>query len=398
MLNRNLDPVDTPFVKIRISRSVQKDVYYRKSVGVRLNEDDPTGRASRKRSSRTTRSGRQPERTSGVSARDLIKFLTDVVETIKDHAKRESDKGSSPTAQRSWANNPGNDPTLATLSLCAGELAEINRSGRQIDWVAFDDSAAAILPVNHGEDRVALWRRVRSATKSTGCYPLLVDVDSLEYLYDPSGAPSRVGATDKRFSVLRAEYFAKSTPWPVADPIVGSFAHRSTEIRFGRTPTSDELARESFASNNDLDAFLFAWERSQFGDEHVISQRDSGYGQWYEPDSAETALVVLPLPDGPAAIRALSFYPTYDNPAWCDALGNDLDVWYRTYRAELIANYGTMLQFVVANPPEDLDTAYQLATEHDIVATATLPLPGIERRHYAADLIGRGRWHLHDRP
>ena len=63
-----------------------------------------------------------------------------------------------------------------------------------------------------------------------------------------------------------------------------------------------------------------------------------------------------------------------------------------------IANYGTMLQFTVANPPDDLDTAYQLAKEHETIATSTFAPAGIVRRHYAADLVGRTRWLLHDRP
>ena len=62
------------------------------------------------------------------------------------------------------------------------------------------------------------------------------------------------------------------------------------------------------------------------------------------------------------------------------------------------ANWGTMLQFVVARPPRTLEQAWTLALQQHLVARDTLTGPGVPFRDHARTLIARPTWFLHCRP
>jgi hypothetical protein len=72
--------------------------------------------------------------------------------------------------------------------------------------------------------------------------------------------------------------------------------------------------------------------------------------------------------------------------------------WSDRFGAELVAHYGTMLQFVVDRPPTTLDDAFIVAWQQELVAECTTVKPGVPVRHHARVLVGRERWFLHDRP
>lgn len=72
--------------------------------------------------------------------------------------------------------------------------------------------------------------------------------------------------------------------------------------------------------------------------------------------------------------------------------------WRERFGAELVAHYGTMLQCVVSRPPVDLEAAWVLAREHDLLSPGTIAPSGTRLRHYARGLIGFERWFLHERP
>jgi hypothetical protein len=320
--------------------------------------------------------------------------VTDVAEGVRNF-----DREPNPGAE------PANDPRTETATEgsedsdpCAEALRSLNLGDNAIEWMPLGDSTVAVLAMQDDVDQMELWHEVHDAVQPLGWYPVLVDVDMLDLLESLPLPALETHATDERLSVLRAKSFDEAGRLPPETPIAGSFMHRCTEDRFGEAPEADDLDGLDFASEDALDTFLFGWERDRFGDDTVVASADKSGGYWYEAPAEDTVLVVLPVPDGPAAVRLLGFFPTDGRPQWTYALGNDVATWEQAHGARLVANYGTMLQFVVANPPTDLDTAFQLAAEHDVVATATLPPAGIQRRHYAADLIGRTRWHLHDRP
>ena len=75
-----------------------------------------------------------------------------------------------------------------------------------------------------------------------------------------------------------------------------------------------------------------------------------------------------------------------------------LDDWEQRYGAELVANWGTMLQLVVSRPPGTIEDAFALACEHQVFSVSTLGLPGVSIRNHARSLLHRHDWFFHERP
>lgn len=127
---------------------------------------------------------------------------------------------------------------------------------------------------------------------------------------------------------------------------------------------------------------------------HGAADPECGRQERFDPDNAW--LVLLPTPHSEEALAYLHWYGMERGPA--DGFIALLRRWREQHGAELWAHYGTMLEFVVGQPPEDFDTALALAREHDLAAPCTLALPGIALRHHALGLVGHGTWFLHERP
>ncbi len=348
---------------------------------------------------------------------DVLKIVADAAQAIKDRIEDYEQAAESPESEetepkaaskpapetqtsetqtpRTQTQEQSYTDTQTIKSPCAETLLSLDLGERDIQWVQLHESTAAVISLSQGEDQVALWRTVQDAVNPSGCYAVLIDVDTTDYL-DESFRLVPETASQDRLSILRAESYAQHEQFPLPEPLIDSHFLRATQTRFGATPTASELASANLSTPADLDKYLWTWERNRFGDETVRAKANPESIFWYETD--DTVLLVLPVPDGASVVRSLGFWPTDDRPKWVQALGNDLKAWERDFGAELVANYGTMLQFVVARPPTELDVAYALAVEHDIVAGSTLPPAGIQVRHYGADLIGANRWHLHDRP
>ena len=68
--------------------------------------------------------------------------------------------------------------------------------------------------------------------------------------------------------------------------------------------------------------------------------------------------------------------------------------WNERFGAELVANWGTVLQFVVDRPPVTTEQAWPLAVEHIAVAPETIRRAGIPLRHHVHALVGRKTWSL----
>ena len=274
---------------------------------------------------------------------------------------------------------------------CGAVLTDLLEDSRDIEPIELGDRFAYAVSLEPDDTYLQLWSRVREATRDVGCYPVFIMMEMLEL---PIGEqqPPRV---EQRFSQIRTE-LAKANPWLPEGELVDGFQCRETGRRFGRGPTAAEL--EGIESSRQLDEFLFDWERHNFGDEAVLAAGQPNPIEWFPLESRDMVLLVLPAVYGAETIPQLGFWAV-DGRSECMApLSNDLRRWQDDFGAELVANFGTMLQFIVSRPPPELDEAYQLAKEHDAVADATLPLPGMMRRHYAADLIGTTRWFLHSRP
>lgn len=146
----------------------------------------------------------------------------------------------------------------------------------------------------------------------------------------------------------------------------------------------------------DLERWLLEWEEQvtpTTSPEHV------DYDDWFQPDEDDCHLLFLPTSLGSDSLAYLEFYAEDGvEGATTERLIATLASWHDRYGAELVAHWGTMLQFVVTRPPNTLEDAWNLALEHDLVAPCTNALPGETIRDSARMLWRRPRWFLHERP
>lgn len=172
-----------------------------------------------------------------------------------------------------------------------------------------------------------------------------------------------------------------------------------TRRAYGSSPSREDLlsALPAQPSRRDLDRYLLKWEEER---ERIEPVPDHQFG-WYVPHQEHETpyLVLTPQKTGAETIALFSFFGEdyYDNVE-ASGLIAILRAWSQRWSAELVANWGTMLQFLVERPPAKLDEAWDLAWEQATVAPDTLHFPEVSVRDHARALIGRGDWFLHERP
>ena len=120
---------------------------------------------------------------------------------------------------------------------------------------------------------------------------------------------------------------------------------------------------------------------------------------WFEPSEDQpTAMMFLPTPAPWASVAFESWYAEDDPQTGAAQLVALLKRWHDAYGAELVAHWGTMLQFHVERPPRDIEQARALAREQLLVAPCTALLPGTHPEMHAAALMRSNSWFLHERP
>jgi hypothetical protein len=120
------------------------------------------------------------------------------------------------------------------------------------------------------------------------------------------------------------------------------------------------------------------------------------YQDWFDVPDEHAFLLLLPDSRSWAVPAYLHWFGACaaDSESVCAMLRH----WQERHGAELVAHFGTMLQFVVANPPSDPSAAFDLAWEHDQMAGDTLARPGVEVGEHADYVALSRRWFLHSRP
>ncbi len=152
----------------------------------------------------------------------------------------------------------------------------------------------------------------------------------------------------------------------------------------------EELKQQNFKHPYDIDRFLLEKELSLQG----LGDPKLAQIPLYEPDNA--FILILPILSTWEALAYVNWYGTSDfGSEYYIALGKH---WEKQYGAELYCHYGTMLQCLVDNPPTDIDAAWQLSRQHDMIAPCTLAPSGVPVRYYANALLNNRYWFLHDRP
>lgn len=117
-------------------------------------------------------------------------------------------------------------------------------------------------------------------------------------------------------------------------------------------------------------------------------QWDVGTRAWYTPSSVNLALL-------PTASPALAgAWPYYYGSESGPALVAALQHWNTLWGAELVASWGTMLQFTVRRRPQPGDEAWELAGQH-LAWAGSLQRP---QWHLAQVLTRSDTWYFHDRP
>jgi hypothetical protein len=192
------------------------------------------------------------------------------------------------------------------------------------------------------------------------------------------------------------ERFPPSDDWAREhwDEVVEGHLDRTEEAYDGR-PDGSVLADVPVGDELELERRLLVWEEAR---RPTTPPEPSVSFDWFDPRPDEPAgLVLLPLAEPSHASAYLSFYGA-EGPGRHEALIRLMHAWQQDFGAQLVASWGTMLQFVVALPPATLDAAFDPAAQQVRVAPCTTLLPGEGVRDLARHLWRGGRWFLHERP
>ena len=260
-----------------------------------------------------------------------------------------------------------------------------------------DSSQIVLIVDGSGEDVLTAWRAARAVLDVTGRYPIAVDANVLEIDEEiPFVANSPWAVLERSRSVQADSVFARRRArWPTeAGDVAGEL--RLCQQLSGAAPAADEVtaALGVAPSRPALDRWLLDWEAARQGD--VLARPVSAnYLDWFAVE--RFAIAFLPTPD-PWAVAAFTDFFAFWGPGGEEDLVAVLREWHGRFQAEPVANWGTMMQFVVGRPPADLHDAWELAEQQDQVAGGTIGAAGVALRYHALNLIGRPDWFLHERP
>nr|WP_269326481.1 DUF4253 domain-containing protein [Kineosporia mesophila] len=244
------------------------------------------------------------------------------------------------------------------------------------------------------------WRAARDVMAVTGRRPVAVSDEHDGELWFPEVEPA---------DLARIETAAFSLdPWPGmygwnSDEPVETVDLETVSYVLGFGPTGpewdpDALARELLpgipapTTWNALNRHLLdqIWDDPERLAQlrHPGGKETSGALGWYVPDRVQLAL----LPTTSA----------WSPMAWLDYFGEDdprvlaacLQQWHQAWGAELVASWGTMLQFVSTRRPRFGPEAWTLARQQ-LALGGSLQIPPMT---LAWDLAHTDAWFLHDRP
>ena len=283
--------------------------------------------------------------------------------------------------------------------------------GAQLTEVSLPEDAGAtwVVELPPDDDLVGAWTATRDAVADLGLHPVAVadwgddgwpaaDLFSrFSYGEGPGTGPAQVLARAEELSVDAArDWFRRRGPGDAGDDWgeVVAFELEVTEREVGARPDDDVWAGVRHGDAIGLERRLLRWEQERRPTEPAAPSTRFG---WFDPTGMRTGLVLLPVTAPADSLAHLSFFGA-DGRGGHEALVRLARDWERRFGAELVANWGTMLQLVVARPPAELDEAFDLAVELVTVARCTTALTGESTRHLARHLWRGERWFLHERP
>lgn len=272
------------------------------------------------------------------------------------------------------------------------------------------------------------WRLLRSLVNDTQMYPVLSDRwlagtgnwqnDMIEedyfcrneYLYEQKNgsiesvasesivdaAKSLNGEKIIKTRIKKSERIADEE-WREPDWYLHNL--EETQRNFAISPKPEEakaaLNSGEIITEIDFERWLFTWELNNVPKERLLPPPDLTYQEWYDVSPSDTIpLLLLPTSNSWETLAYMHFYGAMNSAEDIAILKH----WHDRYGAELVAHYGTMLQFYVTNKPQNLTEAFELASEQYEFAFDTFILPGVSIREHARALLHIDRWFLHERP
>jgi hypothetical protein len=258
-----------------------------------------------------------------------------------------------------------------------------------------------------------VWQWMRSLTAQTGHYPLLVEDwgDDREFFFTgyfeyeqqtgmiPDIAPEAIIAATPHIDL--ETFLQNQEAMPHSELLEAlEWMSDATQKQFGSCPSHAELValvnQEQIKSELELERYLFNWERRTFGDAQALVPIDTSYLDWYDTSTYPSIMLLLPVTEGWNTLAYLHWYGAGNcgTPLTIEILQK----WHREYQADLVCNYGTMLQFLVGKRPTTPEIAFQLAWEQIALASCTTVPLGVSIRDHARALLALDRWFIHERP
>ena len=274
---------------------------------------------------------------------------------------------------------------------------------REITSIALqNDEVVFSVSLERGEQVLPAWEAGRSVVHETGRWPALspgYGAPRLNLrerrdrrLNDPAGRDAHIELAAR--DAIREIRHARDKTWP-PEPLEQRIdAHlRRTRSLVGAAPEPTEVlsALPPGSTEIGLERWLLEWEDAQ--GTSVPASRDRPSWMFW-PDEP---LLFFPTDSGP---ETLAYHPPFQGVAGAtvERVMTLLEWWEQRYGAELVANHGTIIDFIVLRPPRTLDESWEIAVQQELIAPDTLWLPGIPLREHARALINHPAWSIHERP
>jgi hypothetical protein len=262
--------------------------------------------------------------------------------------------------------------------------------GTELDGLPIEEGAGDTWVVTgiDGGRLLEAWRAARAVTGQTGRWPVLTSVD--EQWLEPE---------DEQIEAL--EHAAMTIdPWTVYHWWGDDSTIRPEDVHlwvpdFLGPDTAEEGVPQSLA-----EVERRTWERllAEPVALEQASQRATRYvgtGQWFTPREG-VQVVLLPTATQWLAPAWLNYFGAeqFGDDSGRNGLAAAIRRWDQQWGAELVASWGTMLQFVADRQPALGEPAWQLALQQ-LAVGGSLQTPPWE---LALALTRSDAWFLHDRP
>lgn len=252
-----------------------------------------------------------------------------------------------------------------------------------------DVGGAFIIDEIDPEQILPSWQAARALVPVTGRWPVMIGPE--EVYGDPTpdelADMRRVATSGHPWSVFRPGYGDEPVPeWRLTSSLPSVLGDELVARAMRELPAPV------------TEAALGRWVYDRMLEDPGLATRAvrilgdfRGTKQWYQPRQVQLALLPTPLQWlAPAWLR---YFGAGDPVRW-RALAGALYEWERRCGAELVAWWGTMLQFVVSRPPAAGDPAWEVAGQLKAVGGSLQ----MEQWTLALGVARSDAWFLHDRP